>query len=91
MLDYTAAHSACTGQYDAGEPRGVQKYFGRDNFKWRRSTGHNAYDPESLLTGAEIAAGKDYDNPRRYASQQDYDDMVSGRIPVELIPVLAPR
>jgi hypothetical protein len=69
----------------------VIKYFGGDNFATRRTTGHNMYDPDSLLTGAEIARGFDYTDPRVYESQELYDRMVSGAIPVESIPALAPR
>ena len=36
--------------------------FEKDNFASRRTTGNNMYDPESLITGAELAAGLTYKN-----------------------------
>ena len=66
-------------------------YFTRDNFTWRRTTGHNAYDPESLLTQAEIDAGLDYTDARVWPDKATYERAVSGEIPVDQIPVIAPR
>lgn len=42
-----------------------REYFGKDNFASRRTTGHNLYDPESLITGAEAEAGFTYENSER--------------------------
>lgn len=67
------------------------KYFERDNFRSRRTTGHNLYDPESLLTGAEVAAGLDYGHPRQWPDSKTYDRAVSGQIAPERIPDIAPR
>ena len=39
--------------------------FTRDNFTSRRTTGHNMHDPESLISGAELARGLTYTNSRR--------------------------
>jgi len=70
----------------------IRGYFTRDNFTSRRTTGHNMYDPESLLTGAEVVEGLDYGNSTRdYLSQGIYDAIVHGNIPVDDIPRLAPR
>lgn len=78
----------------------MKTYFEKDNFTSRRTTGHNAYDPESLLTGVEIAAGfgygdtRDWSNDGRcgtYEAQARYDHAVAGNISCELIAVIAPR
>jgi len=70
----------------------IKSYFERDNFTSRRTTGNNMFDPESLLTGGEGTDGLDYDNSTRdYPSQGTYDDIVHGRVPVELVPKIAPR
>ena len=47
--------------------------FTTDNFTSRRTTGHNMYDPECLITGAEIDAGFTYTNSARdWQSEVDY-------------------
>ena len=69
--------------------------FESDNFTERRTGGAesfgNAYDPESLLTGAESAAGLTYDDHRVWPSERLYRDAVAGRISVDDIPSIAPR
>ncbi len=65
--------------------------FADDNFASRRTTGHNGYDPESLITGAEVAAGLTYYNPRVWPSIHDYLDAVEGYIDVNEVIALAPR
>ena len=69
--------------------------FESDNFVARRTGGAdsygNAYDPESLLTGAESAAGLTYTDKRLWPSQRLYDDAVAGRIAADYIPAIAPR
>jgi len=68
----------------------IKGYFKEDNF--RRTTGHNMYDPESLITGKELTEGLDYDNSSRdYPSQDIYDKIVTGEIPAKLVPAIAPR
>jgi len=37
--------------------RDFECLFEQDNFAPRRTTGNNLYDPESLITGAELARG----------------------------------
>lgn len=69
-------------------------YFDSDTFAKRRtnqSGGGVAHDPESLLTGDEIARGLTYRDKRVWPSQQAYDDAVSGKTPVSEIPRIAPR
>ena len=70
----------------------IESYFERDNFASRRTTGSNMFDPESLLTGAEIAEGLDYGNSSRdYPSQATYDRIAHGDFPASDVPKLAPR
>lgn len=69
----------------------IQTYFERDNFTSRRTTGNNMYDPESLLTGAEIEAGLGYGDLRQWPNQDTYDLAVHGLLPVDAIPTIAPR
>ncbi len=66
--------------------------FSQDNFANRRTTGHNLYDPESLLTGAEIEQGLDYTNSHRvWSSYETYKDACNGEFTPELIAEIAPR
>jgi hypothetical protein len=66
--------------------------FTKDNFKSRRTTGHNLHDPESLITGADIAAGFTYTNSARdWGSQQEYTIAVLGHLTCEQIVCRAPR
>lgn len=69
----------------------MNKLFTEDNFSSRRTTGHNLYDPESLLTGEEIEHGLGYEDKRVWGSEQDYIDACEGRVPVEDVPRIAPR
>ena len=69
-------------------------YFGRDNFKDRRNATESAgvhYDPESLLTGAEIAAGLGYSDRRVWPSEDIYREAVAGRMTPEQVAAIAPR
>lgn len=65
--------------------------FESDNFTSRRTTGHNLYDPEALLTSAEIAAGVTYQDARVWPSYGHYLDATEGLITVDEIPNVAPR
>ena len=70
----------------------VKQYFAQDNFSSRRTTGHNMLDPESFITGAELAQGFTYSNSHRaFDSQSLYDAVVSGDIAAHLVPQFAPR
>ena len=66
--------------------------FASDNFSSRRTTGHNLYDPESLLTGAEIEKGLDYTNSHRvWSSYETYKAACEGLFTPEIIVEIAPR
>lgn len=66
--------------------------FTQDNFASRRTTGNNMYDPESLITGAEVAVGFTYKNSvRNYPDEETYLKIVHGEVPVSDVPTLAPR
>ncbi len=68
--------------------------FEGDNFSQRRASQSGAgvaYDPESLLTGEEIAAGLDYDCPRVWQNHATKQAAQTGEIPTRLIPSIAPR
>ena len=66
--------------------------FTSDNFSSRRTTGNNLYDPESLLTGEEAAAGYTYDNSIRvWPDEQTYLEVCHGEIPARLVSKIAPR
>ena len=66
--------------------------FGRDNFTTRRTTGHNWYDPECLITGAEIAQGFTARNSTRdYLSEAHYHACVAQELTPEVIARTAPR
>ena len=62
-----------------------------DNSGTRRTSGVHLFDPESLLTGAEIAAGLGYLDKRQYPSDEVYQKICAGEIPQAEIPTLAPR
>lgn len=66
--------------------------FDKDNFTSRRTTGHNMYDPESLIDGDEINHGMTYTNSKRnWRDEKHYLDAVLGNISVEEILNFAPR
>ena len=70
----------------------LKTYFEQDNFDSRRTTGHNMFDPESLITGYELAHGFTYANSHRdYPGQHTYDAIVAGDVPMALVPLVAPR
>lgn len=54
-------------------------------------TGFAVYDPESLLTGKEIAAGLDYSTPRHYPTPEDKALAYSGKLTPEEIAERYPR
>jgi hypothetical protein len=67
-------------------------FFDKDNFTQRRTTGHNMHDPESFITGAEIAKGFTYTNSRRnWDSFSTYVKAVAGDYSPEQIEQIAPR
>ncbi len=69
-----------------------QEYFGKDNFTSRRTTGHNLYDPESLITGEESERGLTYQNSERsFASVSTELSAYSGELTTDEILVYGPR
>lgn len=70
----------------------IKTHFEQDNFDSRRTTGHNMFDPESLITGYELAHGFTYANSHRdYPGQHTYDAIVAGDVPAHIVPLVAPR
>jgi hypothetical protein len=66
--------------------------FVKDNFTSRRTTGHNLLDPDSLISGAEIAAGLTYHNSsRNWNDHAHYIAACSGQITTEQVLASAPR
>jgi hypothetical protein len=66
--------------------------FDKDNFTLRRTTGHNMFDPESLISSAEINNGMDFKNSRRaWKSEAHYTHAVTGTINTSEILRSAPR
>ncbi len=75
---------------------GIPNYFQQDNFTARRSGAGAenfgvAYDPESLLTGSEVAAGLTYRDKRVWPDADTYKAAVAGKLDASLIPSIAPR
>ena len=65
--------------------------FLQDNFVQRRSVG-NLYDPESLISGAEISKGMTYTNSsRNWANEFCYQMATEGTLTVAEILNFAPR
>jgi len=70
----------------------TEKLFAEDNFTKRRTTGHNMFDPESLISGEEAAKGMTYDNSRRVWPDTDTElDAIEGRISTDEVLRVAPR
>jgi len=73
---------------------GISNYFQGDTFSERRNNSPAAgvaYDPNSLLTGAEIAAGLGYNDPRVWPDTETYRRAVEGRFTPEQVASIAPR
>jgi hypothetical protein len=73
---------------------GIANYFQGDTFAERRNATPSAgvaYDPESLLTGAEIAAGLGYKDRRVWPDEETYKRAVEGRLTPEQVAAVAPR
>lgn len=76
--------------------RDFPSYFEQDLFSLRRSgtafASGNPYDPESLLTGGEVAQGFDYANSRRnWPDETTYLTAVQGELSKDEILRMAPR
>jgi hypothetical protein len=66
--------------------------FDKDNFTLRRTTGHNMFDPESLISDEEIAHGMDFKNSKRaWRHEAHYIDAVTGTINTTEVLRTAPR
>ena len=66
--------------------------FSADNYKLRHSTGHNMYDPESLIAEREAAEGLTYANSHReWYNEATYHKACSGELSPEQIMYLGPR
>ena len=68
--------------------------FAQDNFIERRNSSPAAgvaYDPDSLLTGAEQAAGLGYRDKREWPSPEAYQDAVAGKLTPDQVAEIAPR
>jgi hypothetical protein len=66
--------------------------FDADNYSARHVTGHNMLDPESLITGRELAEGMTYENSHReWASEEQYWLACAGTVPTEKLVKLWPR
>lgn len=73
---------------------GVANYFQGDTFRERRNATISsgvAYDPESLLTGEEEAAGLGYHDKRVWPSHEAYQMAIEGKFTPEQIATIAPR
>ena len=73
---------------------GIANYFQSDTFSERRNSTPSAgvaYDPESLLTGAEEAAGLTYHDRRVWPSQALYQLAVEGKLTPSEVAAIAPR
>ena len=65
--------------------------FEKDNFVQRRTIG-NLFDPESLISGKEIARGMAYTNSKRlWANESAYIAAAEGTVSIEEILRYAPR
>ena len=70
----------------------VESMFDRDNYKLRHTTGHNMLDPESLITGAELAEGMTYGNSHRdWLNVGSYKRACSGEMSTNDVLIVAPR
>lgn len=73
---------------------GIANYFQGDTFAERRNATPSAgvaYDPESLLTGSEEAAGLTYRDKRVWPDQETYRRALEGRLTPEQVAAVAPR
>lgn len=73
---------------------GIANYFQGDTFAERRNATPSAgvtHDPESLITGAEAAAGLTYRDKRVWPDEETYRRAVEGRLTPDQIAAVAPR
>jgi hypothetical protein len=70
----------------------AKETFAQDNFTSRRTTGHNLFDPDSLLTGAEEAQGLTYTNSsRKFPDVETREAVIRGEVSQADIVRLYPR
>lgn len=68
-------------------------YFTEDNFRQRRNSDEStgvAYNPESLITGGEVAAGV-AECPRYWPDEETYKLAAAGKLTSEKVVELGPR
>lgn len=74
------------------KPVTAAKDFATDNFTSRRTTGHNLFDSDSLITGEESAAGLTYANSsRKFPDVETKERAIRGEISQDEIIRLYPR
>lgn len=70
----------------------VETSFEQDNFTSRRTTGHNLFDPDSLITGEESAQGLTYQNSsRKFPSAEIRESVIRGEVSQADVVRLYPR
>ena len=70
----------------------IETSFEKDNFTSRRTTGHNLFDPDSLLSGEEEAKGLTYANSsRKFPSAEVRESVIRGEMAQADILKLYPR
>ncbi len=70
----------------------VETSFEKDNFTSRRTTGHNLFDPDSLITGEETAAGLTYANSsRKFPTPEIRESVIRGEVSQADVVKLYPR
>lgn len=70
----------------------VKTSFEKDNFTSRRTTGHNLFDPDSLITGEEAEAGLTYTNSsRKFPDVETREKVIRGEISQADVVRLYPR
>jgi hypothetical protein len=74
------------------DPIQTETSFENDNFTSRRTTGHNLFDPDSLLTGGESAQGLTYQNSsRKFPSAEIREAVIRGEVSQADVVRLYPR
>lgn len=70
----------------------VETSFENDNFTSRRTTGHNLFDPDSLITGEETDQGLTYNNShRKFPDAETRERVVRGEVSQADVAKLYPR
>ena len=70
----------------------VETSFEKDNFTSRRTTGHNLFDPDSLITGEESEKGLTYANSsRKFPDAETREKVIRGEVSQTDVVRLYPR